>query len=55
MVPSEDPLPFKLYLGYAGYPTDTNYIAMTEMPHQGTTQGKISFRYLSVLTVSSMS
>lgn len=39
MVPSNDPLPFKLFLGYMGYPTDTNFVAMTEMPHQGTTQG----------------
>lgn len=39
MVPSNDPLPFKLFLGYMDYPTDTNFVAMTEMPHQGTTQG----------------
>ncbi|XP_022597025.1 polycystic kidney disease protein 1-like 2 [Seriola dumerili] len=38
MVPSKDPLPLKLFLGYMGYPTETNYVAMTEMPHQGTTQ-----------------
>ncbi|KAI3355885.1 hypothetical protein L3Q82_004435 [Scortum barcoo] len=38
MVPSKDPLPFKLYLGYMEYPTETNHVAMTEMPHQGTTQ-----------------
>ncbi|XP_049449240.1 polycystic kidney disease protein 1-like 2 [Epinephelus fuscoguttatus] len=35
MVPSNDPLPFKLLLGYMAYPTETNYVAMTEMPHQG--------------------
>ncbi|KAG7235120.1 hypothetical protein INR49_025225 [Caranx melampygus] len=51
MVPSEDPLPFKLYLGYAGYPTDTNYIAMTEMPHQGTTQEE---RYSWILNPKSL-
>ncbi|XP_034741970.1 polycystic kidney disease protein 1-like 2 [Etheostoma cragini] len=39
MVPSNDPLPFKLLLGYMDYPTETNNVAMTEMPHQGTTQG----------------
>ncbi|KAM9851174.1 polycystin-1-like protein 2 [Aulostomus maculatus] len=38
MVPSEDPLPLKLFLGYMDYPTETNYVTMTEMPHQGTTQ-----------------
>ncbi|XP_044072039.1 polycystic kidney disease protein 1-like 2 [Siniperca chuatsi] len=38
MVPSNDPLPFKLFLGHMNYPTETNYIAMTEMPHLGTTQ-----------------
>ncbi|XP_067459444.1 polycystin-1-like protein 2 [Thunnus thynnus] len=38
MVPSEEPLPFKLFLGHTDYPTETNYVAMTEMPHQGTTQ-----------------
>ncbi|XP_076603671.1 polycystin-1-like protein 2 [Chaetodon auriga] len=46
MVPSNDPLPFKLFLGYMDYPTDTNYVAMTEMPHQGTTQEE---RYTWVL------
>ncbi|XP_045910422.1 polycystic kidney disease protein 1-like 2 [Micropterus dolomieu] len=38
MVPSVDPLPFKLFLGYMNYPTETNYAAMTDMPQQGTTQ-----------------
>ncbi|XP_043987289.1 polycystic kidney disease protein 1-like 2 [Gambusia affinis] len=38
MVPSVDPLPFKLFLGYMDYPTDTKYVAMTEMPLPGTTQ-----------------
>ncbi|KAL7385772.1 hypothetical protein ABVT39_028164 [Epinephelus coioides] len=37
MVPSNDPLPFKLLLGYMAYPTETNYVAMTEMPHKGAT------------------
>lgn len=40
MIPSKDPLPFKLFLGYMAYPTETNYVAMTEMPYEGTTQGK---------------
>nr|XP_020470540.1 polycystic kidney disease protein 1-like 2 isoform X1 [Monopterus albus] len=41
MVPSKDPLPFKVFLGYMGYPTETNYVAMTEMPQQqGTTQAE---------------
>lgn len=39
MVPSVDPLNFKLYLGYLDYPTDTNFVAMTEMPLEGTTEG----------------
>ncbi|XP_074514137.1 polycystin-1-like protein 2 [Sebastes fasciatus] len=38
MVPSDDLLPFKLFLGYMDYPTETNNVAMTEMPHQGKTQ-----------------
>ncbi|XP_071754722.2 polycystin-1-like protein 2 [Centroberyx gerrardi] len=38
MEPSEDPLPFKLFLGHKEHPTDTNYVAMTQMPHQGDTQ-----------------
>ncbi|XP_029385709.1 polycystic kidney disease protein 1-like 2 isoform X2 [Echeneis naucrates] len=38
MVPSKDPLPFKLFLGYLSYPTTTKYVAMTEMPHQGNTE-----------------
>ncbi|XP_029980234.1 polycystic kidney disease protein 1-like 2 [Sphaeramia orbicularis] len=37
MVPSEDPLPFKVFLGHMNYPTDTNYVTMTEMPHRGDT------------------
>lgn len=39
MEPSLDPLPFKLYLGFTDYPTETNYVAMTQMPLQGTTEG----------------
>lgn len=46
MVPSVDPLPFKLFLGYMNYPTDTNYVAMTEMPLPGTTQGNKRFPLL---------
>lgn len=42
MVPSKYPLPFKLFLGYKDYPTETNNVAKTEMPHQGTTQGNKS-------------
>lgn len=42
MVPSDDPLPFKVFLGYMVYPTETNHIAMTEMPHRGKTQGNKS-------------
>ncbi|XP_076018063.1 polycystin-1-like protein 2 [Genypterus blacodes] len=38
MEPSVDLLPFKLYLGYQQYPTHTDYVAMTQMPHKGTTQ-----------------
>ncbi|XP_054471700.1 polycystic kidney disease protein 1-like 2 [Anoplopoma fimbria] len=38
MVPSNDPLPFKLFLGHNDYPTERNNVAMTEMPHQGATQ-----------------
>ncbi|XP_047457946.1 polycystic kidney disease protein 1-like 2 [Mugil cephalus] len=38
MLPSKDPLPFKLFLGYMDYPSETHYAAMTEMPQQGTTQ-----------------
>ncbi|CAB1450105.1 unnamed protein product [Pleuronectes platessa] len=38
MMPSEDPLPFKLLLGYMSYPTEDSYVAMTEMPQEGKTQ-----------------
>ncbi|XP_062258132.1 polycystin-1-like protein 2 [Platichthys flesus] len=38
MLPSEDPLPFKLLLGYMSYPTEESYVAMTEMPQEGKTQ-----------------
>ncbi|XP_036065666.1 polycystic kidney disease protein 1-like 2 [Oryzias melastigma] len=38
MEPSLDPLPFKLYLGFTDYPTETNYVAMAQMPLQGTTE-----------------
>lgn len=40
MMPSKVPLPFKVLLGYNDYPTETNYVAATEMPQQGATQGK---------------
>lgn len=46
MVPSVDPLNFKLYLGYLDYPTDTNFVAMTEMPLKGTTEGDESLCFL---------
>lgn len=39
-MPSKVPLPFKVLLGYNDYPTETNYVAATEMPQQGATQGK---------------
>ncbi|XP_010795554.1 polycystic kidney disease protein 1-like 2, partial [Notothenia coriiceps] len=38
MVPSNDPLPFKILIGYMDFPTETNNVAMTEMPHDGATQ-----------------
>ncbi|XP_074551429.1 polycystin-1-like protein 2 [Halichoeres trimaculatus] len=38
MLPSIDSLTFKVYLGYKDYPNETNHVAKTEMPHQGTTQ-----------------
>ncbi|XP_029968171.1 polycystic kidney disease protein 1-like 2 [Salarias fasciatus] len=37
MIPSEEPLPFKVFLGYLEYPTVTNYVAMVEMPQPGAT------------------
>ncbi|KAM8857141.1 polycystin-1-like protein 2 [Synchiropus picturatus] len=37
IVPSEDPLPLKLYLGYSTYPTEQKHLAVTLMPHQGRT------------------
>lgn len=40
MVPSVDPLPFKVVLGYKGYPTDTDFVAMTEMPLEGASLGE---------------
>lgn len=42
MVPSVDPLPFKVFLGYERYPTDTDFVAMAEMPLQGATLGEPS-------------
>ncbi|KAF7216061.1 polycystic kidney disease protein 1-like 2 [Nothobranchius furzeri] len=51
MVPSMDPLPFKLLLGYRNYPTDSNYIAMTQMPLQGSTQEE---RYTWILDGASL-
>lgn len=43
MLPSVDPLHFKLYLGYMDYPTDSSYVAMTEMPLEGAAAGDESF------------
>ncbi|XP_034549878.1 polycystic kidney disease protein 1-like 2 [Notolabrus celidotus] len=37
MIPSTDPLTFKVFLGYKDYPNETHHVAMTEMPQQGTT------------------
>lgn len=42
MVPSVDPLPFKVFLGYKRYPTYTNFVAMAEMPLQGANLGEQS-------------
>uniref|UniRef100_A0AAZ3QXC4 Polycystic kidney disease 1 like 2a n=1 Tax=Oncorhynchus tshawytscha TaxID=74940 RepID=A0AAZ3QXC4_ONCTS len=38
MEPSED-IPFVLLLGYKDYPKDKQYVAKTQMPHQGNSQG----------------
>lgn len=43
MVPSIDPLRFKVYLGYRDYPSDSSYVAMTEMPLEGVAAGDESF------------
>ncbi|XP_037542039.1 polycystic kidney disease protein 1-like 2 [Nematolebias whitei] len=51
MVPSVDPLPFKLFLGYKSYPTETNYVAMTEMPQKGTT---LEERYTWILNPTNL-
>lgn len=40
MVPTVDPLPFKVFLGYKSYPTDTDFVAMTEMPLKGANLGE---------------
>ncbi|XP_071256344.1 polycystin-1-like protein 2 [Salvelinus alpinus] len=60
MEPSED-IPFVLLLGYKDYPKDKQYIAKTQMPHQGNSQerytwvlgpndltGKVGVHYLVV-------
>lgn len=39
MVPSVEPLHLKVYLGYMDYPTDSSYVAMTEMPLAGVATG----------------
>lgn len=39
MVPSVEPLHLKVYLGYMDYPTDSSYVAMTEMPLEGAATG----------------
>lgn len=44
MMPSVEPLNLKVYLGYMDYPTDSSYIAMTEMPLEGVAKGDESFR-----------
>lgn len=44
MVPSVEPLHLKVYLGYMDYPTDSSYVAMTEMPLEGVATGDESFR-----------
>ncbi|CAG5865975.1 unnamed protein product [Menidia menidia] len=38
LLPSVDPLPFKVFLGHMDYPTQSNFVAMTQMPQQGLTQ-----------------
>lgn len=43
MVPSVEPLHLKVYLGYMDYPTDSSYVAMTEMPLKGVAPGDESF------------
>lgn len=40
MMPSVDPLPFKVLLGYKSYPTGTDFVAMTEMPLKGENLGE---------------
>uniref|UniRef100_A0AAZ3R941 Polycystic kidney disease 1 like 2a n=1 Tax=Oncorhynchus tshawytscha TaxID=74940 RepID=A0AAZ3R941_ONCTS len=60
MEPSED-IPFVLLLGYKDYPKDKQYVAKTQMPHQGNSQerytwvlgpndltGKVGVHYLVV-------
>lgn len=49
MVPSVDPLPFKVFLGYKRYPTYTDFVAMAEMPLQGANLGEQSVFYKTFL------
>lgn len=39
MEPSED-ISFMLFLGYKDYPTNENYVAMTQFPQEKLPQGK---------------
>lgn len=52
MVPSVEPLHLKVYLGYMDYPTDSSYVAMTEMPLKGTATGEESSGSISDLPIS---
>ncbi|XP_035813867.2 polycystic kidney disease protein 1-like 2 [Amphiprion ocellaris] len=51
MVPSMEPLPFKVFLGYMEYPTEANHVAMTQMPQEGTTKEE---RYTWLLSPESL-
>ncbi|XP_051815403.1 polycystic kidney disease protein 1-like 2 [Acanthochromis polyacanthus] len=51
MVPSIEPLPFKVFLGYMEYPTEANHVAMTQMPQEGTTKEE---RYTWLLSPESL-
>ena len=43
MEPSED-LTFKLFLGDKNYPTTADYVAKTQMPHQGSKRGTVDVK-----------
>ncbi|XP_008278370.1 polycystic kidney disease protein 1-like 2 [Stegastes partitus] len=51
MVPSTEPLPFKVFLGYMDFPTEANHIAMTQMPKEGNTKEE---RYTWLLSPGSL-